>query len=271
MGVVGAGGVEGGASVDRAGDEVGGVGGWDRDRDGAVGGGGGEAAAVPGGAGEVGVDAAVGGFGVDVAGELGEVEAAVGGLGVDIAVECGEGEGAVEGVEVGGEVAGDVEAVADGPVAAAGGFGAPGLNDGAGFDGDAVEEGVGVGAAGGVGGDAGFEGDVAAVFAEDVDAAVLAADGEATVEEWDGGGAGLAGLVGAAEEVGEEAGVVVAGRVLAGLGGERLGVQAGGGKGEEAEGEGVAAGLHARAIREAAGGGSMLLVWRGAGKKVAPG
>jgi hypothetical protein len=214
------------SAVDGGGDEVGGVGMRGGDGDATVGGLGVEAASLPGRAGEVGVDAAVGGVGVHFAGEIIETEAAVGGFGADVAVESGERDATVAGVEVGGEVARDEQAVVDRPVAVAGSVGTFGLDGGAGFDGDFVEEGLGVGPAAGACGYMGFEGDVLTIFADDVDAAVLAVDVKMSVDEGNGGGADFADLLGTAEPVKDAAIVIVA--VVARVGGEGLGVERGG-------------------------------------------
>ena len=214
--------VEGDAAVGGVGLEVCGVVGGDGDGDGAVGGAEVEARAAPGGAVEGGVDAAVGGADLDVAGEVVDGEAAVGGFAADGAFYGGERDAAVQGVEVCGEVVGDVELVAYGPVAAAGDFGAVGFDRAAGGDGDLAEDVGGVGLAAGAGGDAGFEGDVLAVFADDFDAAVHAFDVEVSADEGEGGGTEFAGLLCAAEEAGDGAAVVAI--VAAWVRGEGLGV-----------------------------------------------
>jgi hypothetical protein len=202
--------------------------GGEGDGDSSVGGAGGEASSLPGGAVEVGFDAAVGGGDVDVATEVVDAEAAVGGFTVDGVVDGGERETAVHGVEGGGKTMGDEEFVAHGPVTGAGGVRAVGFDRSAGLDGDLVEEGGGFGLAAGAGGDAGFEGDILAVFADDFDAAVLAVDVEVPADEREGGGAEFAGLLGATEEAGDGAAIVAA--VVAGVGGEVLGVERGGGE-----------------------------------------
>jgi len=225
-GLVGYGVVERDAAVGGVGFEVRGVVRGDRDGDSAVGGAEVEAVSLPRGTVEGRVDGAVGGADLDVASEVVDGDSAVGGFAVEGAFDCGERDAAVQGLELRGEMVGNVEFVAYGPVAVAGDLRAVGLDGGAGVDGDLVEDRVGVGLAGGADADAGFEGDVLAVFADDFDAAVLAVDAEMSADEGEGGGAEFAGLLAAVEETGDYA--VVVGVVAAGVGGEGLGVECGG-------------------------------------------
>src|SRR5882757_2536462 len=98
---------------------------------------------------------------------------------------------------------GDVELVADGPVAVAGGLRAVGLDGPAGVDDDLVEDGGGFGGATSARTDAGFEGDVLTVCADDFDATVLGVNVEVSADEGEGGGAEFAGLLGTAEQAGD--------------------------------------------------------------------
>jgi len=228
--LVGVGNVERGAAVGGVRDEVGGVVGGELHADAAVGGAGGEAASLPGGPGELGLDATVGSADVDVAAEVLDVETAVGGFTLDVAVDGGEDEAAIHGVKLAGELMRDEELVSDRPIVDAGGAGAVGFNGAAGLDGDFLEHGFGFGLAAGAGAYAGFEGDVLAVFTDDFDAAVHAVDVEVSVDEGEGGGADFAGLL-AVEPAGEGAAVVFVG--VAGVGGEVLGAE--GEDGEEGD------------------------------------
>src|SRR5258708_1924695 len=108
-GLVGNGEVECGTPIGCVSDEMRRVVGGDGDGDRAVGGAGGETRSLPGGAVELGLNAAVGGGEVDVAGEFVEADTAVGSFATDGAIERIERKAAVRGVKVGGEAMGDVE------------------------------------------------------------------------------------------------------------------------------------------------------------------
>jgi hypothetical protein len=109
--------VDGDASVDGGRDEVGGVVVWSIDGDAAVGGFGEKSFALPLFAVEDDIETAVDGGGVDFAAEVAEAEAAVGGVGGDVSIDIGDVDAAVFGMELGGEVAWDVQAEVDIPTA----------------------------------------------------------------------------------------------------------------------------------------------------------
>jgi len=109
---------DGDSSVDRGCDETGGIVVRSVDGDAAVGGFGEKSFSMPLRAVEGDIDTAVDGGGVNFAAEIAEGEAAVGGVGVNLSIDIGDIDAAVFGMELGGEVAWDVQAEVDIPAVA---------------------------------------------------------------------------------------------------------------------------------------------------------
>ena len=227
---------DGDASVDRGCNEVGGIVVGSLHGDAAIGGFGEQSFSVPLRAVEGDIETAVDGSGVNFAAKIAEGEAAVGGVGGNLSVDVRYFDAAVFRMQLGGEVAWDVQAEVDIPTVAEqsekrarrGTFSA---NGAVGENLDFLEQGLGSLGARLLSDDAGLEGNVRAIFPDDFDAAVFAGDDDLAVDQGQSSATKLAGLFFAAEEAGV---VGVAFVSVARSSGEGLGVQ---GDGEECQGE----------------------------------